>query len=138
MLEPPIRNIGVKGIRKAANLVPKWPEKLEPDQLKFALFNAYIFISPVGGTGGGSFRYMFSRFLAEAADLTGNARLVESAGEFKHIGDQWEELGEWFRQASEAPEPSSMLLESAEFLDHLADAEETAWGRLAAIVADQP
>jgi len=60
MLEPPISNVGVKGIRKAAKLVPQWPDKLDADELRGAMFNAYIFICPEGGTGGGCFRYMFS------------------------------------------------------------------------------
>jgi hypothetical protein len=130
MLEPPIRNVGVKGIRKAAHMVPKWPNRLDADELRLALFNAYIFISPEGGTGGGSFRYMFSRFLREAAKVTGDPRLEESADEFQHIGDEWEELGEWFRQASKAPEPASILVECAAPLNRLADLEEAAWGRL--------
>jgi hypothetical protein len=130
MLEPPISNIGVKGMRKAAQMVPRWPDKLDADELRFALFNAYIFISPVGGTGGGSFRYMFSRFLGEAAEITGDTRLEESAGEFQHIGDRWEELGEWFRQTSEAPDPAALLGACAAPLDALADLEEEAWRRL--------
>ena len=136
MLEPPIRNIGVKGIRKAAQQVPKWPEKLDPNELQFALFNAYIFISPVGGTGGGCFRYMFSRFLRQAAIITGDARLEESAGEFQRIGDRWEELGEWFHKTSKADDPASLLGESAASLNALADQEEAAWGRLRALAQE--
>jgi hypothetical protein len=140
MLEPPIRNIGVKGIRKAAQMVPKWPEKLDADELRWALFNAYVFISPVGGTGGGSFRYMFSRFLHEAAGITGDRRLVESAEEFEQIGDRWEELGEWFRQTSEAPDPAALVGACEAPLNHLAGLEEVAWQRLREIVlpAEQP
>jgi hypothetical protein len=134
MLEPPIRNIGVAGIRKAAQLVPKWPEKLDADALRFALFNAYIFISPVGGTGGGSFRYMFSRFLHEGAETTGEPRLAKSATDFCHIGDEWERLGEWFRDASEASEPTELIGECVAPLNHLADLEEAAWGQLREIV----
>ncbi len=130
MLEPPIRNVGVKGIRKAAQMVPQWPDKLDADGLRFALFNAHIFISPEGGTGGGMFRYMFSRFLREAAEITGDSHLEESAGEFKRIGDEWEKLSECFRQSSEAPEPASLVNECAAPLNHLADLEEAAWGRL--------
>jgi hypothetical protein len=130
MLEPPISNIGVKGIRKAAQLVPKWPERLDEDELRFALFNAYLFISPVGGTGGGCFRYMFSRFLREGADITSDDRLAVSADEFQHIGDEWEQLGEWFRSASEAPERDVLLEECVAPLDHLAELEEAAWRRL--------
>lgn len=82
MLEPPIRNVGVAGIRKAAGEVPRWPALLRPNELRVALFNAHIFISAVGGTGGGCFRYMLSRFLREAAETTGEARLDGSADEF--------------------------------------------------------
>ena len=134
MLEPPIRNIGVEGIRKAARMVPKWPEKLNADELRQALFNAYIFITPEGGSGGGIFRYMFSRFLREAAAITGDPRLDESADEFQRIGDAWEELGEWFRRASEADDPASLLDECVAPLNRLADMEEAAWKRLRELV----
>ncbi|MGD8795053.1 MAG: BtrH N-terminal domain-containing protein [Anaerolineae bacterium] len=135
MLEPPIRNIGVKGIRKAAALIPKWPARMEPDEIRWALFNTYIFISPEGGTGGGCFRYMFSRFLEEAAAVADEPRLAQSAAEFRRIGDEWEALGEWFRQASEAPDPAGLLDETSAPFQHLADLEEAAWRQLQEIAA---
>jgi hypothetical protein len=130
MLEPPIGNIGVKGIRKAARMVPQWPQKLDEDELRWALFNTWIFISPTGGTGGGTFRYMFSRFLREAAGIAGDPRLEQSADEFERIGDSWEELGEWCRQASEASDPAALLGKCAAPLEDLAAREEKAWRRL--------
>ena len=133
MLEPPISNVGVKGIRKAAKMVPKWPDSLDADELRWALFNAHLFINAEGGTGGGIFLYMFSRFLREAAGIAGDARLNESADQFKRIGDKWEELGEWFRQTSEAPALASLLGECVAPLNELADLEEVAWGRLRGI-----
>jgi hypothetical protein len=90
MLEPPIRNLGVEGIRKAAQMVPQWSQTLTSDEVSMALFNAHLFINPDGGTGGGIFRYMFGRFLREGAEITGNARLAEGADEFRQIGDEWE------------------------------------------------
>lgn len=134
MLEPPISNIGVKGIRKAAKMVPKWPKSLDADELRLALFNGYIFISPAGGSGGGIFRYMFSRFLRQAAEITGDNRLAPVAGEFQRIGDAWEELGKWFRQTSEADNPASLLHECVPPLQGLADLEEAAWSRLRGLV----
>jgi hypothetical protein len=134
MLEPPIRNIGVKGIHKAAQMIPRWPQKLTADEVRWTLFNAHMFINPQGGTGGGMFRYMFSRFLREGAEITGDARLSNSADEFQHIGDQWEELGDWFRQASEAPDPASLLGECVAPLKTLAGLEEAAWRQLQEIV----
>lgn len=130
MLEPPIRNIGVKGIRKAAQMVPKWPEKLDTEELRFALFNAWIFISHEGGTGGGSFRYMLSRFLKEGVEITGDPRLAAIADQFQQIGHRWEELGAWYRQTSEAPEPATLLGECIVPLQDLADQEEQAWSSL--------
>lgn len=131
MLNPPIANFGVKGIRKAGHMVPKWPGAMSEQELRWSLFNTYIFICPAGGTGGGAFRYMFSRFLREAAEIAGDARLGDGADEFKRIGDEWEKLGEWFRQASEAPDPASLMGECAAPFGALADAEEAAWTRLA-------
>jgi hypothetical protein len=130
MLDPPIRNIGVAGIRKAAQMVPKWPDTMDAGELRMALFNAYIFITAQGGTGGGCFRYMFSRFLREAAEIAADARLVQSATDFRHIGDQWEELGEWFRETSEAHDVASFLGDCVTPLNTLADLEEAAWTHL--------
>jgi hypothetical protein len=130
MLAPPIANIGVKGIRKAAAAVPGWAGLMTADELRWALFNAYIFVSPVGGSGGGCFRTMLSRFLREAAAVTGEARLLDSAAEFERIADRWATLGEWFRQTSDAPQPAACLSEAAPQLDALAKQEEAAWQRL--------
>ena len=130
MLEPPIRNIGVKGIRKTAEMVPRWKQTMDSQELRSALFNAYIFVSPVGGSGGGIFRYMYSRFLRQAANLTGEPRLEESANEFQRIADRWTEVGEWFRRTSENPDPASHLSEITSPLEAIADLEQEAWSRL--------
>jgi hypothetical protein len=136
MLEPPIRNIGVKGIRKTAQQVPNWPEKLDADGLQSALFNAWIFVSAKGGTGGGLFRYMLSRFLREGAIVTGDPRLIASADEFQQIGDRWEELGEWFRRTAKVPEPAAKLKGCVAPLHQLADLEEGAWRALREIAKE--
>lgn len=134
MLHPPISNMGVKGIRKSAQMIPHWPQQMSADALKWTLFNGYIFVSAVGGTGGGAFRYMFSRFLAESASLTGDARLMASAEAFRHIGDQWEEVAAWFKQASEREDRAAMVSEVAAPLNAIADLEESAWTALAQVV----
>jgi hypothetical protein len=133
MLAPPIRNIGVRGIRKAAGEIPKWPARLDADELRLALFNAWIFISPEGGSGGGLFRYMLSRFLREAAGAVQDTRLADSADAFQVIGHRWEELGAWFQEVSETEDPAARLDECVAPLKALADMEEVAWQQLAAI-----
>ncbi len=135
MLHPPIRNIGVAGIRKAGEEVVRWPKRMDRHGLKWALFNAYIFITPVGGTGGGAFRYMFSRFLGEAADLTGDARLKSSADEFWGIADGWEAKGQWFKELSELDDPAPLLDDELRaWFAAQADCEQAAWERLLGMV----
>jgi len=53
-LKPPIKNIGIKGIRHAAREIIKWPNMFKDKELRMNLFNLYIFIE-IGGTGGGCF-----------------------------------------------------------------------------------
>jgi hypothetical protein len=130
MLAPPISNIGVTGIHKAAEKVPRWPGTMGAEDLRWALFNAYLFISPEGGSGGGLFRTMFSRFLHEAAGVAGDARFEASAAEFQQIGDRWQELAAWFRQTSTAPDPVSLMDECGPMLHALASLEEAAWKKL--------
>ncbi|RLC58094.1 MAG: hypothetical protein DRI80_14225 [Chloroflexota bacterium] len=103
---------------------------MDEDALRFTLLNAYIFIDATGGAGGGIFRYMFSRFLREAAEITGDARLNESADEFQHIGDKWQEVAEIFKQGWEAADPVAVLAETTAPMMELADLEEAAWTRL--------
>jgi hypothetical protein len=135
MLAPPIANIGVKGIRKAASECVAWPELLEERQLAETLFNIFIFVSAKGGSGGGCFRYMFGRFLSEAARLGLPAGAASIAASFKSIGDAWEEAAELCRAATEG---SGMEEEAAQaalprlsrLLAGIAELEEKAWSAL--------
>lgn len=122
--------MGVKGIRTAAERIPNWPKEMRADEIRWALFNTYIFVSPVGGSGGGIFRYMFSRFLAEAAVITGEERLQASAAAFKCIGDAWERFADWAKGASEARDPAAHLDECKAPLLNIADQEQAAWEML--------
>jgi len=136
MIEPPIRNLGVKGIRLTAERIPAWKDSLDDEQLRWTLFNTYIFISPAGGSGGGAFRYMFSRFLNEAAEITGDSRLNERAAEFRHIGDRWQEIAEWAKAASESPNPADMLGECIAPINEIADLEDAGWEKLRSITGN--
>ena len=130
MVEPPIRNIGVKGIRLTAERIPLWKDSLDNEQLRWTLFNTYIFISPDGGSGGGAFRYMFSRFLIEAAEITGDSRFQEDAQDFQRLGDRWQEIAEWSKAASESPNPADILGECVSSINEIADLEEASWRKL--------
>ncbi len=134
MLEPPITNIGVRGIHKAAKRISGWPRTMDAQALRRACFNCFIFIDATGGSGGGLFRYMYGRYLKEAAGITGESRLSASGDEFKHIGDRWQEVAEIFRRASQSGDPAAQLPAINEPLLAIAGLEQAAWRRLLEIV----
>jgi hypothetical protein len=134
MLQPPITNLGVEGIRKAARRTLKWPESMDKESLRLACFNVFIMIDAEGGTGGGLFRYMYNRFLRQAAEITGDERLIPVADGFQRLGDRWQAVAETFKRASEAPDPALLLSEGVAPLKALADQEEAAWTRLRELV----
>jgi len=136
MLAPPISNIGVKGIRKAAKRSVKWADQMDQESLRLTMFNAYIFIDAEGGTGGGIFRYMFSRFLSEGASLLVEPGLEESAAEFLAIGDRWQHVAALYRAGSSGANLAQSLADTSEALMEIADREEAAWNRLHTILTD--
>ena len=135
MLAPPIANLGVKGIRKAIRETLKWPGILEADALRRTCFSVAMFIDHRGGTGGGIFRYMYGRFLAEAASLTGEPRLAGMGKELTAIGDRWEEVAAAFAAAAQAENPADLLKTATTPMRDIADREQDFWERLGTVVA---
>ncbi len=136
MLEPPIANIGASGIAKASRECLRWPDLLEARLLSETLFNLYIFVSAKGGSGGGLFRFMFGRFLAEAAAIGAPPAVGSLAASFKSIGEAWEEEAELCRAASEGSgmeegAAEAVLPELSRRLESLASQEREAWSALA-------
>jgi hypothetical protein len=130
MLEGPISNIGVRGIRKTAERVGRWSQMMDQEELKWACFNTYIFIDASGGTGGGIFRYMYGRFLKEAAVLLENGELDIIGSECMKIGDQWQQLAEIFKRGASSEDPAKILPQTIQPLLEIAEREESLWGRL--------
>jgi hypothetical protein len=99
MLEPPFGEFaGVPALERLAGEAGSWPEAVE-DWQWCARF-AYQVIER-RGTGGGCFRLMYSRFLAEAG--RDEAPLAAEAAA------RWTELAEAFKAASESDEPQPAL-----------------------------
>jgi hypothetical protein len=122
MIEPPFGEFGgLPALERLAAEAGRWPETVE-DWQWCARF-AYQVIER-RGTGGGCFRPMYARFLAEAGRA--EAPLAAAAGE------RWSELAEAFRLASEVEEPEPRLWEAVGAgAGAVAAAERELWTALA-------
>jgi hypothetical protein len=129
MLHPPIKNMGVAGLRTAATRVRQWPVQFDDATLRAALFNIHVYIE-IGGTGGGLFRYLYSRFLNEAADLTDDPRLKEASGQVYACAEQWRTLAQPLAQAFEISNATNLIPDLISQLEEVARLEETAWQML--------
>jgi hypothetical protein len=131
-LNPPIRNIGIRGIRHAAREIQRWPGMFDGESLMMNLFNVYIFIE-IGGTGGGCFRYMYARFLQEAAAITGDGRLRDVSVMIDSSGREFTEAGLLFRDYEDRSSMPERISKAAGHFANAADIEEKAFKVLAGL-----
>jgi hypothetical protein len=122
MVEPEIPGFsGLDAVRRLAAEAGSWPEAAA-DWRWCARFGYQVIERR--GTGGGAFRTMYARLLAEAGRA--EAPLAAAAGA------AWSELAEAFRLASEREEPEPALWRSIDTLaNQVSDAEERLWTELA-------
>jgi len=127
MLAAPISNLGVRGIRKAAVEVGRWPDRMDEASLRDACINAFLFIDAAGGTGGGIFRRMYARFLVEAATILEYPGLAEAGSDLLAIGEAWQDIATQFSLAAGSPNPQEALAPIPPRLLDVAEQEEEVW-----------
>lgn len=99
MLKPPIRNLGLKGMKYFAQDIVNWPQEISSSSLEDVLLNTYIYMEE-DGTGGGAFRRVYARFLKEAGEVLENAALKDLSSKYEEIADHWTDLAKMFLEAS--------------------------------------
>ncbi|GAA1421011.1 BtrH N-terminal domain-containing protein [Streptomyces thermospinosisporus] len=125
-LNPPITNMGFKGIAKAAALMRTWPDRLGNTGEAMRIVGASM---EEGGTGGGLFRTLWARFLEEAHELTGIEAYDAISVEYRRISDRWTEVANLLRDAGEDGARQA-LQQAAVIVDSLAGEERAAMARL--------
>lgn len=133
MLKPPISNIGVPGIRKTAKMIQKWPKIFSEYELRMNLFTLYIFIE-IGGTGGGCFRYMYSRFLQEAIEITKNKELEIASQHIYESGKLFTEVGLLFKDAENVKDIDDRINKACELFERIAEKEEKTYQLLSKMI----
>lgn len=94
LLNPPIANIGVKGIVKWSKELAKYPKLIpDPRNLAHALMMHYIYIE-TGGSGGAIFRRIYSDFLKESGNMLENDSILRASAEFNQIADEWSRIAD--------------------------------------------
>ncbi|MCC3373764.1 BtrH N-terminal domain-containing protein [Cohnella sp. REN36] len=116
-LNPPIRNIGNKGIIKMSSEILKWPSRsknLEQDLCLTAL------LMEKAGTGGALFRNLYRDFLKECVDLFGDPQVEQAYLRFTEIAPLWVSVSSLIDHAGrtgnhqELNQVSKLLLEIAD------------------------
>jgi hypothetical protein len=92
MLNPPISNMGVKGIMRWKKELHRYPRILPNNQIIMqALLEHFVYIE-VGGSGGSLFRRMYSQFLKEASKVMKDVELKEISLLYDDICEDWSKL----------------------------------------------
>lgn len=98
-LNPPISNIGYRGILKTSVEIKKW-FKNSKDVARD--FTTTAMLMEKAGTGGALFRNLYRDFLKESADLLESDQIHAAFLEFSQIAELWTEVASLFDKAGES------------------------------------
>ncbi len=130
MLAPPPGDVsGVAGMRRAADEMPRWPEMTA--EWVFAARFAYQVIEK-RGTGGGFFRRLYARHLAEASPAFPPIAAAGLSAKMVAVADGWTAIAARMKEISESKDRAAFRA-VAEALLRQADAEEAFWREAARV-----
>ena len=121
-LNPPIKNLGYKGIHKTSAEIKKW--YAESTNLKSDFSHAAMMMEKAG-TGGALFRNLYRDFLKEASQLTGLDFLEKAHERFQIIATKWTEVSNSFSEIAEN-RSQAPLCTASKLLAELSELERSA------------
>ena len=121
-LNPPIKNIGYKGILKTSTEIKKWFQNSSDVKKEF---QTSAMLMERAGTGGALFRNIYRDFLKESAEILSDNALAEASRQYSNIAKSWEKVAELFNSAGES-EDIQYITEASEILMELSESEKKA------------
>jgi hypothetical protein len=128
-LNPPIQNIGYKGILKFSEKITTWIERTPNPGYHLAQTASLM---ERGGTGGAIFRNIYVNFLSECAELTGKTVFTDARDLFMESAIGWRQVAELLADAGQSGK-SSILNEASKVLKQIAEQEYSAMERIASL-----
>lgn len=128
-INPPIKNLGYKGIKKTSVEINKWFERSKNIENDLVLTATLM---ERGGTGGSLFRNIYRDFLKECLIIFDNALLQNAYNLFTEIAPMWEETSKLIKKAGETQE-LLFLNQASDLLLELSHKEHDAMKQLSGI-----
>ncbi|MFC0877130.1 BtrH N-terminal domain-containing protein [Saccharicrinis sp. FJH2] len=116
-LNPPIQNIGYKGILKTSSEIKKWFKDSENSEKDFKTSASLM---ERGGTGGSLFRNMYRDFLKESSMILESKELKEASENYEEIAILWKQVADLFEKIGDTKniiyvnQASDILIELSE------------------------
>ena len=128
-LNPPITNIGYKGILKTSSEIIKWYKQSKDIENEF---KTTAMLMEKAGTGGALFRNLYRDFLKESYDLLKLDKLKLGHMAFIEIADLWTSVSELFEKVSRTRD-FKYIQQASDILKTISAKEKSAMEILAAI-----
>lgn len=128
-INPPINNIGYKGVLKTSKEIFKWFDTSKNIESEF---ETCAMIMEKAGTGGALFRNLYRDFLKESYELLKLDKLKQAHTEFIEIADLWTEISNLFLQVSKTKD-RKYIEQASDILKELSTKEKNAMDKLAEI-----
>lgn len=128
-LNPPITNIGYKGILKTGTEIIKWFRKSQNIESEF---KASVMLMEKAGTGGALFRNLYRDFLKESYDLLKLDGLKSAHDAFCEIAVLWTHVAQLFEEVSRTQD-IKYVYQASDILKSLSEKEKKAMELLATL-----
>ncbi len=129
-LNPPIKNLGYKGIEKTASEIKKWFHESKDIKNEF---QSSAIIMERAGTGGALFRNIFRDFLKEAYEITEITAIKTGYQEFREHALKWTQISDLFLKIGETKNEKYLNKASEIFLE-LSEQEKQSMEKLKSVL----